>query len=668
MVKRFSKVLIANRGEIACRIMRTCRRLGISTVAVYSDADARSLHIRSADEAVYLGGSPPQESYLSVDKIIVAAKNTGAEAIHPGYGFLAENPEFAQACTEAGVVFVGPPASAIRAMGSKSSAKALMEKAGVPTTPGYHGDDQEPEFLLQQAEANGYPLLIKASAGGGGKGMRRVDDAKSFLAALASCKREAMASFGDDRVLLERYIVEPRHIEIQVFADMLGHVVSLFERDCSVQRRHQKILEEAPAPGMTETGRAAMSKAACDAARAIGYVGAGTVEFIVDQQGNFHFMEMNTRLQVEHPVTEMITRLDLVEWQLRVAAGEPMPLIPNQLAIGGHALEARIYAEDPASGFLPSTGKLLHLKMPRPSKHVRIDTGFEQGDGITSFYDPMIAKLIVWDETRDRALDRMRRALGELQVVGVTTNVDFLKRLIVTPSFENGKLDTGLIEREKDRLLAKASAAPEQVSLLAALTAVLRERANEETSSPWALRDGWRVSGSLFRRLQFLEHRDTRTVGVEYLGDRFRMSIAERSFDVAGDLEPNGELAATIDCVRIRATAIEVQGVYHIFFEGQAFAYKLLDPLALRGREVVRERSLLSPMPGVVSMLLAEPGRHVEKGTPLLVLEAMKMEYTIEAPAAGKVESFFFNAGDRVAEGTELLRFEPDAESASGSQ
>jgi 3-methylcrotonyl-CoA carboxylase alpha subunit len=668
IVKKFSKVLIANRGEIACRIMRTCRLLGVGTVAVYSDADARSLHVRSADEAVYLGGSPPHESYLSIGKIIAAAKNTAAEAIHPGYGFLAENAEFAQACTEAGVMFIGPPASAIRAMGSKSSAKALMEKAGVPTTPGYHGDDQEAEFLLQRAEAIGYPLLIKATAGGGGKGMRRVDDAKNFLAALASCKREAMASFGDDRVLLERYIVEPRHIEIQIFADTLGHVVSLFERDCSVQRRHQKILEEAPAPGMTATRRAAMSKAACDAARAIGYVGAGTVEFIVDQQGNFHFMEMNTRLQVEHPITEMITRLDLVEWQLRVAAGEPLPRVPEQLAINGHALEARIYAEDPANGFLPSTGKLLHLKMPRPSKHVRIDTGFEQGDEITPFYDPMIAKLIVWDGARDRALDHMRRALGELQVVGVTTNVDFLKRLIVTPSFENGNIDTALIEREKDRLLAKGSAAPDQVSLLAALTVVLRERATEETSSPWALRDGWRLSGLLVRRLQFLEHRDTCTVDVEYRGDRFRMSIAERSFDVEGDLEPSGELAAAIDGVRIRATAIEVHGVYHIFFEGEAFAYKVLDPLASRAREVIRERSLLSPMPGVVSMLLAERGRRVEKGTPLLVLEAMKMEYTIEAPTAGTVESFFFNAGDRVAEGTELLRFEPDAESANGSQ
>ncbi len=399
--KMFEKILIANRGEIACRIIRTCRRLGIRTVAVYSDADTESLHVRSADEAVHLGGSPAQESYLAIDKIIAAARKTGAAAIHPGYGFLSENAAFAEACAEAGIVFIGPPPSAIRSMGSKSAAKALMQQAGVPLTPGYHGDNQDPDFLYQQAESIGYPVLIKASAGGGGKGMRRVDAPSDFYASLASCKREAVSAFGDDQVLIEKYIVQPRHIEIQIFADQLGGVMSLFERDCSVQRRHQKVLEEAPAPGMTETQRAAMSKAACDAARAVGYVGAGTVEFIVDAHGSFHFMEMNTRLQVEHPVTEMITGLDLVEWQLRIAAGEPLPLSQDQLHIQGHAIEARIYAEDPANGFLPSTGKIIYLKTPTQSKHVRIDAGVEQNDEITPFYDPIIAKLIVWDETRD---------------------------------------------------------------------------------------------------------------------------------------------------------------------------------------------------------------------------------------------------------------------------
>jgi 3-methylcrotonyl-CoA carboxylase alpha subunit len=665
-VRMFSKILIANRGEIACRIMRTCRRLGVRTVAVYSDADAASLHVRSADEAVYLGASRPQESYLSVVKIIAAAKKTGAESIHPGYGFLSENENFAQACTDAGLTFIGPPASAIRTMGSKSAAKVLMQQAGVPLTPGYHGDNQVPGFLFQQADETGYPLLIKASAGGGGKGMRRVDEPKEFLTALASCKREAAASFGDDRVLIERFIVQPRHIEIQVFADKLGNVIDLFERDCSVQRRHQKVLEEAPAPGMTEPRRAAMSKAACDAARAVGYVGAGTVEFIADQQGNFHFMEMNTRLQVEHPVTEMITGLDLVEWQLRVATGEGLPLTQKQLAIHGHALEARIYAEDPASDFLPWIGKLLYLKAPAQSKHVRIDTGVEQGDEITAFYDPMIAKLIVWDETRDQVLDRMSRALAEFQIVGVLTNVDFLKRLIATSSFRDANLDTGLIEREKEGLLPKASAAPKEACLLAALSVLLRERAASphanERPSPWALLDGWRLSGSFRRRLQFLEHDDSCVVDVEYRAVRFLMFIAEHRFDIDGELHPDGELIATIDGLRMQATAVSAEDTHHLFFAGQTFVFRLLDPLASEADGGSHESSLLSPMPGLLTMLLAEPGAHVEKGTPLLVMEAMKMEYTIKAPATGKVESFFFGVGDQVPEGTQLLRFEHDSE------
>ncbi len=464
MPTMFESVLIANRGEIACRIIKTCRRLGVRSVAVYSDVDSNSLHVRSADEAIRIGGSTPQQSYLAIDRILAAAKKVKASAIHPGYGFLAENAAFAEACAQAGLVFIGPPADAIRAMGSKSTAKALMQSAGVPLTPGYHGDRQDPEFLHAQADQIGYPVLIKASAGGGGKGMRRVDRSEDFLAALASCKREAAAAFGDDRVLIERYIERPRHIEVQVFGDSFGNIMSLFERDCSVQRRHQKVLEEAPAPGMTEERRAAMSKAACDAARAVGYVGAGTVEFLVDQSGSFYFMEMNTRLQVEHPVTEMITGLDLVEWQLRVAAGEALPLTQNQLAMRGHAIEARIYAEDPAHDFLPSTGTLLHLRTPAESEHVRIDTGVAQGDAITSFYDPMIAKLIVWDETRELALGRMTRALSEYQIVGVTTNIAFLQRLVASASFAGAVLDTTLIEREKDWLQAVDSSAPDEAA------------------------------------------------------------------------------------------------------------------------------------------------------------------------------------------------------------
>ena len=659
----FSKILIANRGEIACRIMRTCFRLAVRTVAVYSDSDAAGLHVRLADEAIYLGGSQPQKSYLSIPKIIAAAKGVGAEAIHPGYGFLSENADFAEACIDAGLVFIGPSATAIRTMGSKSAAKTLMGQAGVPLIPGYHGDDQGVVFLSQQAEAIGYPLLIKASAGGGGKGMRLVEEARNFPAALASCKREAKASFGDDRVLIERYVFQPRHIEIQIFGDRFGNAIALFERDCSVQRRHQKVLEEAPAPGMTEVRREAMFESACAAARTVGYVGAGTVEFISDQQGNFHFMEMNTRLQVEHPVTEMITGLDLVEWQLRVAAGEALPLRQEQLTKSGHSIEARLYAEDPANGFLPSIGKLHHLKMPVPSRHVRIDTGVEQGDEITSFYDPMIAKVIVWDETRHQALAQMSRALAALEVVGVLTNIDFISRLILTPSFRDANLDTSLIEREKDHLLPTISEALDEDCLIAALSVLLREsnpgsQPNKEQPSPWTRRDGWRMSGSLRRRLVFIQ-KQTCPVDVEYLGaDRFRMSLADRHFEVYGELRPNGELSATINGVRMHVTSVEADGSYHFFVNGRRFMYTLSDTLVSSASKGPIESSLLSPMPGRLTMLLVKPGAPVQKGTPLLSLEAMKMEYTIEAPSTGSVKAFFFNAGDQVPAGIELLQFE----------
>ena len=658
----FDRVLIANRGEIACRIIRTCRRLGVRTVAVYSEADDASLHVRLADEAVAIGGSSARESYLAIDKIIAAAKKTGAEAIHPGYGFLSENEAFAEACHQAGINFIGPPASAIRAMGSKSAAKALMARAGVPLTPGYHGEDQDPEFLSHQAEIIGYPVMIKASAGGGGKGMRLVEAPDNFQSALAACKREASAAFGDDRVLIEKYILRPRHIEIQIFADSHGGIVSLFERDCSVQRRHQKVLEEAPAPGMTAERRAAMSKAACDAARAVGYIGAGTVEFIVDAAGNFHFMEMNTRLQVEHPVTEMITGLDLVEWQLRIAAGESLP--EGDLNIRGHAIEARIYAEDPANGFLPSTGQLVHLAMPAQSGHVRIDAGVEQGDVITSFYDPMIAKLIVWDDTRDLALDRMSRALSEFEIVGVTTNIDFLQRLVTTPSFANADLDTSLIEREKEWLARDDSPESPSPILLAALTAILLENAaaedtRSESYSPWSIRDGWRVNGSLRRILLFIHKQADNPVTVEYGPTAYRMRVADQDFAVEGDLKPGGNLTATIDGLHLHATVIEQQHTYHVFFNGAHHLYKLTDPLAFDADESAEESSLLAPLPGRITALLVQPDVHVEKGAPLLVLEAMKMEYTIEAPAAGKVQSFFFAPGDQVSEGTQLLQFEP---------
>ena len=502
----FDRILIANRGEIACRIARTARRLGIETVAVYSQADAGARHVRMADEAVFLGGSEPKESYLAVEKIIAAAQRTGAEAIHPGYGFLSENERLRQACDEAGLAFVGPPLAALRAMGSKSQAKALMQAAGVPLAPGYHGDDQAPARLQHEADAIGYPVLVKPALGGGGKGMRLVETAEEFSAALAACQREAAASFGDERVLIEKYISHPRHIEIQIFADAFGDCVSLFERDCSTQRRHQKILEEAPAPGLSETRRRAMSQAAVAAAKAVGYVGAGTVEFVVAPDGAFYFIEMNARLQVEHPVTECVTGLDLVEWQLRVAAGERLPLRQDQIVLDGHALEARLYAEDPSKNFIPATGRLRYLQWPEPSRHVRVDSGVDEGDSVTPFYDPMIAKLIVWDESRAKALARMRLALAQVHIVGLANNVEFLSRLVSCPSFVKGDLDTDLIERESAFLFAPGGPPPRKAAFIVALAALFSERAPEasrEPTSPWSVRDNWRLNGEEPRLLKF---------------------------------------------------------------------------------------------------------------------------------------------------------------------
>jgi 3-methylcrotonyl-CoA carboxylase alpha subunit len=653
----FDKILIANRGEIACRIMSTCRRLGILSVAVYSDADSQSRHVRLADEAVRIGPPPARESYLAIDRILDAASKTGAQAIHPGYGFLAENADFADACAQAGLVFIGPPAAAIRAMGSKAAAKALMRKAGVPLTPGYEGENQEAEFLGRQADSIGYPVMIKANAGGGGKGMRRVDASGEFQSALTSCKREAAAAFGDDGVLLEKYVVAPRHVEVQVFGDSLGTIVSLFERDCSVQRRHQKVIEEAPAPGITAAQREALGKAARDAARAVDYVGAGTVEFLFDRETNFYFMEMNTRLQVEHPVTEMITGLDLVEWQLRVAAGEPSPLAQEELTMRGHAIEARIYAEDPAHDFLPSIGKLVHLAAPDPSGHVRIDTGVEQGDAITPFYDPMIAKLIVWDETRDVAVRRMNDALAGWRVVGVASNVEFLRRLVTSQSFREAVLDTGLIEREKEWIWSQEPATPDMAVVLAAMGVMLAEREEGPPNSPWARRDGWRLNGSYERRFVFVRGDLELAAEVEYRANGYRISIGPANYSVSGVAGENGSIDAVIDGQRVQATVIPWRGRFHVFCADQSYVLIYDDPLEIAAQGHSSESSLLAPMPGRVIAQLVEPGDRVEKGSPLLVLEAMKMEYTIHAPDAGRVESFHFAVGDQVTEGAELLHF-----------
>ncbi len=666
----FSKILIANRGEIACRVMRTARRMGIATVAVHSEADAEARHVRLADEAVLIGPAPARESYLVAERILDAARQTGAQAIHPGYGFLSENADFADACAAAGIVFIGPPASAIRAMGLKSASKALMERAGVPLTPGYHGAEQDPAFLKAQAASIGWPVLIKASAGGGGKGMRRVDREADFEAALASCKREASNAFGDDDVLVEKYVLKPRHIEIQVFGDSHGNVVHLFERDCSVQRRHQKVLEEAPAPGMTRERRAAMGKAAVDAARAVGYVGAGTVEFIAQPDGTFWFMEMNTRLQVEHPVTEMITGQDLVEWQLLVAAGKPLPLAQEQLAIDGHAIEARIYAEDPDKGFLPSTGRLVHLAPPAESDHVRVDTGVEQGDEITPHYDPMIAKLIVWDRDREQALARLRQALSEYRVAGVASNVEFLARLVTTPAFASADLDTALIEREEALLFPPHKAeVPEEVWLLATLAELQREaRAAERAAagapdrdSPWRRLDGWRLNGRAGRTMT-LRHGDAvQAVAVEVVPGGHELRVGAQRVHVRGTAGPNGRLHAQLGERRVNATVVISGERRHVFFEGRAWPLALVDTLHVGGAGDEAEGGLKAPMPGKVIALVAVPGAEVKKGDALLVLEAMKMEHTLSAPRDGRVKAFRCAPGDQVSDGVDLLDFEAAA-------
>ena len=664
----FSAILIANRGEIACRVIATCRRMGIRSIAVYSDADAGSRHVRLADAAVRIGPPPARDSYLAIERIIEAAHNTHAQAIHPGYGFLAENAEFAETCDRSGIVFIGPPPAAIRAMGSKAAAKELMRDAGVPLTPGYDGTNQDPAFLEQQAQAIGYPVMIKANSGGGGKGMRRVEAATEFEAALASCKREAAASFGDDSVLLEKYVVSPRHVEVQVFGDTHGNLVSIFERDCSVQRRHQKVIEEAPAPGIAPGQREGLGRAAREAARAVGYVGAGTVEFLFDRTGNFYFMEMNTRLQVEHPVTEMITGLDLVEWQLRVAAGEPLPLKQEELTMRGHAIEARIYAEDPKNDFLPSIGKLVHLHAPETSKRLRIDTGVEQDDTVTPFYDPMIAKLIVWDDTRELAARRLGAALSEYQIVGVSNNVDFLHRVVSSRSFRDANLDTGLIEREKNWIFPKHTECSDTALIFAALKIVLSDRGEAahrgQRESPWFARDGWRLNGNYRRRLAFTQPDRELIATIEFNAHEYRIAIGEGMYRVNAELGERGRIDAVIDQQRISATVIEDQKRLYVFTGWQTCVFAYIDPLAVAAEGQSSESSLRAPMPGRVIAQLVQSGDPVEKGTPLMVLEAMKMECTIYAPSAGRVASFNYAVGDQVTEGVELLQFERKATQA----
>ncbi|MEN2474728.1 acetyl/propionyl/methylcrotonyl-CoA carboxylase subunit alpha [Burkholderia sp. GS2Y] len=659
----FDKILIANRGEIACRVAATCKRLGIASVAVYSDADANAKHVAACDEAVHIGGSAAADSYLRIERIIEAARATGAQAIHPGYGFLSENEDFAHACEAAGIAFIGPPVDAIAAMGSKAAAKALMHAAAVPLVPGYHGDDQDAAHLHREADEIGYPVLLKASAGGGGKGMRVVERSDDFPAALASCQREAASSFGNDRVLIEKYLTRPRHVEVQVFGDTHGNTVYLFDRDCSVQRRHQKVLEEAPAPGLPDDLRRAMGEAAVAAARAVAYVGAGTVEFIMTGDA-FYFMEMNTRLQVEHPVTEMVTGLDLVEWQLRVASGEPLPLKQGELRVQGHALEARLYAENPGRGFLPSTGTLKHLRLPAGVEFaigaaVRVDSGVREGDAITPFYDPMIAKLIVHGADRAEALGLMLRALRACEVVGLHTNAAFLQRIVACEPFATADLDTGLIERNHDALFAPQQP-PRAMLALACAALLARERgAVAHRASPWGALPDWRLNGGYRRTLEWhaTDREADLTVVYEDDGAGARIAAGDEAaqpFVWARGATPL-DFDVTLGGVRSSGRVVADGDTFHVFTQGAAETFEWRNLIAHAGDVEQGGGRLTAPMPGKVIAVLVEPGQKVEAGTPLIVMEAMKMEHTIGAPSAGVVAEVLYGVGDQVADGAQLL-------------
>ncbi len=684
----FKKILIANRGEIACRVAATARKMGVLTVAVYSDADANAKHVLACDEAVHIGAAAPKESYLRGDRIIAAALATGAQAVHPGYGFLSENEGFAQACADAGLVFIGPPPAAIKAMGLKSASKQLMERAGVPLVPGYHGADQDAALLRREADRIGYPVLIKASAGGGGKGMRIVTQGAEFDAALASCKREAINSFGDDAVLVERYVTRPRHIEIQVFGDSFGNCIHLFERDCSVQRRHQKVLEEAPAPGISAARRAEMGAAAVAAAQAVGYVGAGTVEFIaepIDGIGadgtasgdlRFFFMEMNTRLQVEHPVTEAITGLDLVEWQLRVACGEPLPLTQADLRIRGHAIEARICAENPDAQFLPATGRLAVYRTPSgavsfersaqsgvgaPSAAVRFDAGVREGDSVLPYYDSMIAKLIVWGADRAQALARLDAALAATHIVGLHTNVAFLRRVAASASFANADLDTALIERER-AVLFDAAPLPLEVAAAGVVAHALAAERALEGADPWSRRDGWRLHGAAIRRFDIQALGTHHFFALERTGDGVQTLVmgsqrwgfkvlarADNVHDVTLHDAHHGERRWTLS---VYATGER----FSVFAPEGSMVVDEFDPIAHSADGATEGGRLTAPMPGKVIAFLVAAGDAVTAGQPLAVMEAMKMEHTIAAPSDGRIGALLFVVGDQVGEGDELLR------------
>jgi 3-methylcrotonyl-CoA carboxylase alpha subunit len=665
LVRCFDKLLIANRGEIACRIMRTAGRMGLRTVAVFSDADRDALHVALADEALGIGPAPAKGSYLNIAAIIEAARKSSAEAIHPGYGFLSENADFALACADAGLIFVGPAAETMRLMGSKSAAKALMQSSGIPIVPGYHGRDQSIAALAEAADRIGYPVLVKASAGGGGRGMRLVRAAGELAEALASAKREAQAAFGDDQVLIERYIANPRHIEVQVFGDSHGNVLSLYERECTLQRRHQKVVEEAPSIAVTPKRRAEMSAAARAAAQAVGYLGAGTVEFIADAAG-FYFIEMNTRLQVEHPVTEMIIGIDLVEWQLRVAFGEKLPLQQHEVTANGHAMEARIYAEDADKGFLPVTGVIRGWREPAGSG-IRVDTGFRAGDAVMPYYDALLAKLIVWAPDRPQALARLVEALGDFEITGVTTNLVFLEALLKHPQVVRGEIDTGFIEREIVALTS--SQRPITALDMAAACAAILEREGEEQivpahdlHSPWNRTDGWMLAGRRSRRLSFRRGAQRFDAVLWHGCDGLTMVFAGAHAPLRFTPREGALLDVTLGDAAESISAAWSGRELDLTTPRGHLRLHWMDPFAADIGEAAAASRIVAPMPGTVTRILAEPGADLPRGAPLLVLEAMKMEHTLRAPGDGRLKALKCAVGDFVQEGTELADFEPVTE------
>ena len=665
----FTKLLIANRGEIACRIIKTAQTMGVRTIALYSDADKDARHVAMADESYYLGGSAPADSYLKADLIIDIAKKSGAEAIHPGYGFLSENAEFARKCEQNGIAFVGPGSDAIDAMGSKSAAKKIMSKANVPLVPGYHGDDQTDATLIAEAKAVGFPLLIKAAYGGGGKGMRIVENEGEILEAIKSARREAISSFGNDKLLMERYLRQPRHVELQIFADTHGNAIYLSDRDCSIQRRHQKVVEEAPAPGLSDELRAQMGNAAVAAAKAIDYVGAGTVEFLLDTDNSFYFMEMNTRLQVEHPVTEMVTGQDLVKWQLVVASGGELPLSQDEVRIHGHSFEVRIYAEDPQNEFLPASGKLNFLREPEQNRHVRIDSGIRENDVISNFYDPMIAKLIVWDESRPRALQRLVHALESYQISGLKHNIEFLANIAEHPAFAAADFCTDFIERYGDTLIGDAAIEADTALALAGLYQVLSRKQAAKTLainsadpySPWGLVSGFRLNSSSVHHVSLLTDTATATqqhdLVITAVGEQYQLCLHEQVLNLAGDLKAD-LLLAEINGHKSKVPVSHQGDDFTLFLPSGSYHFKAI--LAQVAEEVVNHADKLkAPMNGTVVTHLVEVGEQVKAGQGLLVMEAMKMEYTIEAPFDGVVSEFYFQSGELVSDGAQLLNVEP---------